>query len=115
MVSDGGTASALRWRLGDTGNAVRRPLLLATCLGAALLLLYSCSMNASLTTDGEGRIVSVSSVRFGSSLSRWAVELFVVGGQLAFELRWIRPAETRSHVECPAEEAPGELVNAVVA
>lgn len=72
-------------------------------------------MNASLTTDGEGRIVNVSSVRIGSSLSRWAVELFVVGGQLAFELRWIPPAATRSQVKCPAEEAPGELVSALVA
>jgi hypothetical protein len=71
-------------------------------------------MNASLTTDGEGRVVNVSSVRIGSSLSRWAVEVFVAGGR-AFELRWIRPAGTRSQVRCPAEEAPGELVSALVA
>jgi hypothetical protein len=114
-VSDRRTAGALPSRYADPRIAVRRPLLLATCLGAALLLLYSCSMNASLTTDGDGRIVNVSSVRIGSSLSRWAVELFVVGGQLAFQLRWIRPAETRSQVQCPAEEAPGELVSALVA
>jgi hypothetical protein len=99
----------------DTGIAVRRPLLLATGLGAALLLLYSCSMHASLTTDGDGRVVNVSSVRIGSSLSRWAVELFLVGGPRAFELRWIRPAEMRSQVKCPAEEAPGELVGSLVA
>ncbi len=45
-------------------------------------MLYSCSMQASLTTDGEGRIVEVSSLRLGSSLSRWAIELLVGGGQL---------------------------------
>ena len=78
-------------------------------------MLYSCSMQASLTTDEDGRIVNVSSLRIGSSLSRWAIELLVVGGQLAFELRWIRPAETQTHVECPAEDVPGELISALVA
>ena len=93
---------------------MQRPLILAGCLGAALLALYSCSMQASLTTDDEGRIVELSSVRIESSLSRWALEMLVVGGQLAFELRWNRPSSgetrTRTRNDCPEEEVPGALI-----
>jgi hypothetical protein len=63
-------------------------------------------MKASLTIDGDGRIVNVSSVRIGSSLSRWAVELFVVGGQRAFELRWLGPEGTRTGVMVPPDDRP---------
>lgn len=84
-------------------------------LAAALVVLYSCSMQASLTTDGDGRIVQVSSLRIGSSLSRWAIELLVVGGQLGVELRSIRPAELRTQVKCPADGAPGELLSSLEA
>ena len=71
---------------------MQRPLILAGGVAAALLALYSCSMQASLTTDDEGRVVDVPSLRIGSSLSRWAIEMLIVGGQLAFELRWTRPS-----------------------
>ena len=94
-----------------------RPLILAGGLAAALVALYSCSMSASLTTDGDGRIVELSSVRIESSLSRWAVEMLVVGGQLAFELRWNRPANdetrTRARTECPEEDIAPALVASV--
>ena len=69
---------------------MRRILLLASCLGAAMLALYSCSMRAALTTDGEGHVVEVSSLRLETSLARLAVEMIVVGGQVAVELRWLR-------------------------
>ena len=95
---------------------MQRPLILASCLGAALLAFYSSSMQASLTTDHEGRIIEVSSLRIESSLSRWAVEMLIVGGQLAVELRWIRPSSenTRTHLECP-DSVPGALIAAQVA
>jgi hypothetical protein len=81
---------------------VARPLILASCAGVALLALYSCSMQASVTTDGDGRIVEVSSLRIGSKLTSWALEMLVVGGQLAVELRRIRPGTmTRSGDDCP--------------
>ena len=94
-----------------------RPVILAGCLGAALLALYSCSMSASLTTDDDGRIVELSSVRIESSLSRWALRMLVVGGQLAFELHWNRPSSgetrTRTRAECPEEEISGALIASV--
>lgn len=96
---------------------MQRPLILAGSLGAALVALYSCSMSASLATDDDGRIVELSSVRIESSLSRWALEMLVVGGQLAFELRWNRPSggetRTRTRTDCPEEEIPGALVASV--
>lgn len=96
----------------DLGAPVLRPLILASCVAAALLALYSCSMQASVTTDGDGRIVQVSSLRIESSLSRWAVEMLIIGGQLAVELRSTRPSsgQTRTRMDCPDEEVPGALI-----
>ena len=73
-----------------SGTAVRRALVLVSCLFAALLALYSCSMHASVTMDGEEHVVEVSSVRVESSLARVAVAMLVAGGQVALELRWMR-------------------------
>ena len=88
-----------------------RPLILASCVGAALIALYSCSMQASVTTDGEGRIVELSSLRIGSTLSSWALEMLVVGGQLAVELRRTRPggAEMRTRSDCAPDVAAGVI------
>jgi hypothetical protein len=69
---------------------VRRALILVSCLCATLLALYSCSMHASMTTDGDGHVVAVSSVRVESSLARVAVAMLVAGGQIEFEVRWLR-------------------------
>ncbi len=69
---------------------MRRTLILVSCLCAAMLALYSCSMHAAVTTDGDGHIVEVSSVRVESSLARVAVAMVVAGGRVAVELRWIR-------------------------
>ena len=71
---------------------MRRTLVVVSCLCATLLALYSCSMHASVTTDGNGHIVEVSSVRVESSLARLAVAMLVAGGQVALELRWMRCA-----------------------
>jgi len=85
---------------------VVRSLILASCVGAALIALYSCSMQAAVTTDGNGRIVEVSSLRIGSKLSSWALEMLVVGGQLAIELRRARPGatESRTRNDCPVPD-----------
>jgi hypothetical protein len=91
-------------------------LLLASAACAALIALYSCSMQASITTDRDGRIVELSSVRIASSLSRWAVEMLVIGGQIAVELRWVDPSkgETRTRTDCPDEDdIPGPLMVSV--
>ena len=69
---------------------MRRTLILVSCLCTMALALYSCSMHAAVTTDGEGHIVEVSSLRVESSLARVAVAMFVAGGQVALELRWVR-------------------------
>jgi hypothetical protein len=69
---------------------VRRILILVSCLCAAGLALFSCSMHAAVTTDGEGRIVEVSALRLESSLSRVVIAMLVAGGQIAVELRWLR-------------------------
>jgi hypothetical protein len=74
---------------------VARPLILASCVCAALLAVYSCSMQASVTTDGEGRIVELSSLRIGSTLSSWALEMLVVGGEIASSCARRDPAGTR--------------------
>ncbi len=90
-----------------------RPLILASCTAAALIALYSCSMQAAVTTDGEGRIVELSSLRIGSTLSSWALEMLVVGGQIAVELRKTRSGgiETRTRSDdCPAADASGALI-----
>ena len=93
-----------------------RPLILASCTGAALIGLYSCSMQAAVTTDESGRIVELSSLRIGSTLSDWALEMLVVGGQIAVELRKAGSAsvETRTRSdECPDSEPPGILISSV--
>jgi len=69
---------------------LRRTLVLVSCLCAAVLALYSCSMHASVATDGNGHVVEVSSVRVESSLARVAVAMLLAGGQVALELRWMR-------------------------
>ena len=83
-----------------------RPLILASCVGAALIALYSCSMQAAVTTDENGRIIELSSLRIGSKLSSWAIEMLVIGGQLAIELRRIRPGGTmtRTGDDCLAPD-----------
>ena len=55
-----------------------------------MVVLYSCSMHAAVTTDGEGRVVAIESVRIESSLRRAAVAMLVAGGHVAFEFRWLR-------------------------
>jgi len=92
---------------------VARPLFLASCVGAALIALYSCSMQASVTTDGNGRIVELSSLRIGSKLSNWALEMLVVGGQLAVELRRIRPTGTTTRSPSPRRIAMRTIVECV--
>jgi len=91
---------------------VARPLILASCAGAALIALYSCSMQASVTTDENGRIVELSSLRIGSRLSSWAIEMLVIGGRLAVELRRIRPGGTmtRTGSDCPAPDVSDCLI-----
>ncbi len=69
---------------------MRRALILLSCLCATVLALYSCSMHASVTTDGSGQVIEVSSVRVESSVARVAVAMLVAGGQVALELRWMR-------------------------
>ena len=69
---------------------MRRILVLVSCLCAAVLALYSCSMHASVTTDGDGHIVEISSLRVESALARLAVAMLVAGAQVAVELRWMR-------------------------
>jgi hypothetical protein len=69
---------------------VRRILVLVSCLCATVLALYSCSMHAFVTTDGDGHVVEVSSLRLESSLARVAVAMLVAGGEVALELRWMR-------------------------
>jgi hypothetical protein len=88
------------------GARVARPLILASCAGAALIALYSCSMQAAVTTDENGRIIELSSLRIGSKLSSWAIEMLVIGGQLAIELRRIRPGGTmtRTGDDCLAPD-----------
>lgn len=89
-----------------------RPLFLASCVGAALIALYSCSMQASVTTDGNGRIVELSSLRIGSKLSNWALEMLVVGGQIAVELRRIRSGGTmtRTGEDCLATDVSNGVI-----
>jgi hypothetical protein len=69
---------------------VRRKLLIAGCLAAASLALYSCSMRAAVTTDGHGHVVRVAALRLESSFPRLAVAMLVAGGHLALELRLTR-------------------------
>jgi hypothetical protein len=73
-----------------SGAALRRTLALVSCLCAAVLALYSCSLHASVTTDSAGHIVELSSLRVESSLARVAVAMLVAGGQVGLELRWMR-------------------------
>lgn len=94
--SDELVVALLRCATDEPGANVRRTLLLVSCLGAMVLALYSCSMHAAVTTDGDGHVVEVSSLRVESSLARIAVAMLVAGGEVAFELRWIRPFTGRS-------------------
>jgi hypothetical protein len=83
---------------------VRRPIIIASCVGASLIALYSCSMHAALTTDGSGHVVGVSALRVESSFARLVVAMFVAGGQLAIELRWRSLAEKTS-ASAPSRKA----------
>lgn len=69
---------------------MRRPLIIACGLGAALVALYSCSMHAAVTTDRTGHVVDISALRVESSFPRLAVAMLVAGGRVAVELRWTR-------------------------
>jgi len=69
---------------------VRRSLLLTCLLAGAALCLYSCSMQASFTTDERGQVVAVSSVRLDGSLPRVALGLLIAAKGLSLELRWSR-------------------------
>jgi len=84
---------------------VRRPLIIASCFGAAAIALYSCSMHAALTTDGSGHVVGVSALRVESSFPRLVVAMLVAGGQLAVELRWSRSRAERSSASAPSRKA----------
>jgi len=95
---------------------VARPLILASCTCAALIALYSCSMQAAVTTDESGRVVELSSVRIGSTLSSWALEMLVVGGRIAVELRKTGSAgaETRTRSDdCPDSDLSGALISSL--
>jgi hypothetical protein len=87
------------------GAHVRRPFIIASCTGAALLALYSCSMHAALTTDGSGHVVGVSALRVESSFPRLVVAMLVAGGQLAIELRWTRSLGERMSASAPSHKA----------
>jgi hypothetical protein len=79
------TAAGATWKpIDDFRSPRRRILVLVSCLCATVLALYSCSMRR-VTTDGNGRIVDVSSLRVESSLARVAVAMLVAGGQVALE------------------------------
>jgi len=69
-------------------------------------------MQASVTTDGNGRIVELSSLRIGSKLSNWALEMLVVGGQIAVELRRIRSGGTmtRTGEDCLATDVSNGVI-----
>lgn len=69
---------------------MRRGLVIASCTAAAMVALYSCSMHAAVTTDGDGRVVAIESVRIESTLRRAAVAMLVAGGHVAVEFRWLR-------------------------
>ena len=69
---------------------MQRPLLLSCALAGAMACLYSCSMHASVSTNEDGQVVSVSAVRFDSALPRVALGLLIAAKGLAFELRWAR-------------------------
>lgn len=90
-----------------SGAALRRTLALVSCLCAAVLALYSCSLHASVTTDSEGHIVELSSLRVESSLARVAVAMLVAGGQVGLELRWIRCLDAHRAAASAAETRNG--------
>jgi hypothetical protein len=52
------------------------------------LLVSSCSLDASVTTDSSGRIVGVTGVRIQSTVRALAVALLLRSSELAVELRW---------------------------
>ncbi len=86
------------------GARVRRPLIIASCVGASLIALYSCSMHAALSTDDSGHVVGVSALRVESSFPRLVVAMLVAGGQLALELRW-RSLGERTSPSAPSHKA----------
>jgi len=75
---------------------VRGRLFTAACTALVVVVLYSCSLHAAVTTDGDGRVVEVSAWRLESSISRLAVAMLLAGGQLAVELRWKQAASDRA-------------------
>jgi hypothetical protein len=84
---------------------VRRSIIIASCVGASLIALYSCSMHAALSTDGSGHVVGVSALRVESSFPRLVVAMLVAGGQLAVELRWTRSLAERTSASAPSRKA----------
>jgi hypothetical protein len=84
---------------------MRRPVIIASCVCAAVIALYSCSMHAALTTDGSGHVVGVSALRVESSLPRLVVAMLLAGGELAVELRWTRHLAERTSASAPSHKA----------
>jgi hypothetical protein len=92
---------------------VRRPVIIASCVGAAVIALYSCSMHAALTTDDSGHVVGLSALRVESSFPRLVVAMLVAGGQLAVELRWTRHLAERTSASAPSHKASRRASTAI--
>lgn len=71
----------------------KRMALLALGLVGAVVLASSCSLDAALTTDRSGRVISLHGIRLQSTLHDFGLEMLVRGGELVFEFSWGRELE----------------------
>jgi hypothetical protein len=68
----------------------RRIAVLTIGLAGAVVLASSCSLDAALRTDRDGRVRSVNAVRVQSTLRDFGLAMLVRGREFVLELTWRR-------------------------
>ena len=74
-------------RFADSRFSKRLAVLLIGLAGAAVLA-SSCSIDAAVTTDRAGHILSLNAVRAQSTVREFGLIMLLSGRDLALELQW---------------------------
>lgn len=59
-------------------------------LASAVVLASSCSIDAAVTTDRAGRVLSLNAVRVQSTVREFGLVMLLSGRDLVLELQWTR-------------------------
>ena len=66
----------------------KRVVVLTVGLASAVVLASSCSIDAAVTTDRAGRVLSLNAVRVQSTVREIGLVMLLSGRDLVLELQW---------------------------